>query len=298
MPLLQVLSTSPRAGKSSVAAGIAFALARRGRTVHLYRAGGSENAAADAEAFSELPFVSALAEPVADARVAPPEGVLAIVELDAGQAPVDAPAVVVARGKPTEEFGALASALGQRLAGVVLTAVPARQTEDAARALTSAGVGVLAVLPEDRALAAPNVDDIRSALAADVMYEGENFRLPVQEVLVAPVYTDGFKLHLRRFEASKAVLAPSYKTDLLLAAIEAEAACVVMTGGHRPSHYVLDRVQGQPTTLLLAQQQTPAAVAAMSDVWGGSPFRGEEKAAAMAAVLEARVNLDELLARL
>jgi BioD-like phosphotransacetylase family protein len=298
MPLLQVLSTSPRAGKSSVAAGVAFELAKRGRQVHLYRAGRSDNAAADAETFSELPFAVAPAEPLGDQRVTAPEGVLAIVELEAGQAPIEAPAILVARGKPTEEFGALTGALGGRLIGAIVTAVPARQTEDVARALANAGVRVLAVLPEDRALAAPNVEDIRQALAADVMYEGDNFRLPVQEVLVAPVYTDGFKLHLRRFEASKAVLAPSYKTDLLLAAIEADAACVVMTGGHRPSPYVLDRVQGQPTTLLLAQQQTPAAVAAMSDVWGASPFRGEEKVAAMASLLGPRIDWDDLLTRL
>jgi BioD-like phosphotransacetylase family protein len=86
------------------------------------------------------------------------------------------------------------------------------------------------------------------------------------------------------------VLTPSYKTDLILAAIEAETECVVITGGHQPSHYVIDRAQHEPVTLLLAQHQTPAAVAALGEVWTSSAFSGQAKVEAALTLLDARLD--------
>jgi hypothetical protein len=90
-----------------------------------------------------------------------------------------------------------------------------------------------------------------------VLHEGENYSASIENVLVAPVFTDGAKTHFQRFEGSIGVLAPSYKTDLLLAAVEGGATCVVVTGGHQPSHYLIDRVRDEACTVLLAPQQTP-----------------------------------------
>lgn len=298
MPILQVVSSKPRAGKTMVATGLAQGFAAAGQRVRLLRAGSSAAARADAETFAEYTFASAPAGPVSLDDLPAAAADLSIVELDAGEQPLDARAIVVVRGKPAAQDEALARALGERLLGSIATLVAPGQVDDAARDLTNAGMRPLAVLPEDRRLAAPSVEDIRHALAADVLYEGENFLEAVEDVLVAPVYTDGARLHFERFSGTNAVLTPSYKTDLLLAAIEARASCLVITGGHRPSHYVLDRVQGEPTTILLAQHQTPAAVAALSDVWTASAFKGERKAEAIFSLLDSRLDWQGLLKKL
>ena len=298
MPLLQVISTAPRAGKTTVAAGLAQGLAREGRHVDLLRVGASEAAADDARTFASYLFASAPAEPVPrEPLKAAPDRVV-VVEIDAGDEPLDAPAVVVVRGGPSAEDAGLGKRLGGRLIGSIATVVPFTAIEDVARALTNADLRPLAVLPEDACLAAPSVEDIRHALAADVLHEGENFQVAIENLLVAPVYTDGAKVHFRRYRGTAAVLAPSYKTDLLLAAIEAEASCVIVTGGHQPSHYVMDRVEREPVTLLLAQHQTPAAVSALSDVWTASAFAGEAKAEAVFALLESRIDWAALIKKL
>ncbi|HEY7270180.1 MAG TPA: DRTGG domain-containing protein [Dehalococcoidia bacterium] len=297
MPILQVISSSSRAGKSAVLAGLAQGLAGDGARVQVFRAGASEGARADAEAFLEAGLTSP-GQPVEPSSIAPPAGTLALVELDAGEKPLDGLAVIVVRGEPTDADAALAKALGAHLIGSVATDVPLSNVDAAAAKLTDAGLRPLAILPEDRTLASPSVEDIRRALAADVLYEGENFHAAIENVLVAPVYTDGAKMHFWRYEGTRAVLMPSYKTDLALAAIEADAACVIVTGGHQPSHYVIDRVQHSPTTLLLAQQQTPAAVAALSDVWGTSGFSGEAKAAAAYELLRDRIDWPALQRKL
>jgi hypothetical protein len=278
--------------------GLARGLAGEGGRIQLLRTASGESAAADASTFATCTFASAPAAPVqrADAKAA--DAHLAVVEVDSADEPLDAPAVVVVRGAPAAEDAALAKKLGQRLVGAIATLVPSGEVEAVARSLTNSDMRPLAVVTEDRRLAAPSVEDIRHALAADVLYEGENLREPVEDVLVAPVYTDGAKLHFQRFGASRAVMTPSYKTDLILAAIEAEASAVIITGGHHPSHYVIDRAQGQPVTLLLAQHQTPAAVSALSDVWTSSAFAGESKAGAIASLLSERIDWANLLKKL
>jgi BioD-like phosphotransacetylase family protein len=298
MPVLQVLSTGNRSGKTTVAAGLARGFAQRGHAVRLARLGSGENAVEDATTFATFLFAASTGTPVVPGAISSAKGEVAVVELEAGSRPLDAPAVIVVHRDSNTEDEALARSLGANLAGTIATAVPPAETDAVAGRITDGGMRVLAIIPEDPVLAAPSVASIREALAADVLYAGENMAEPIANVLVAPVYTDGAKVHFRRFDGTRAVLTPSYKTDLLLAAIESAADCVIVTGGHQPSLYVIDRVQGMPTTLLLAQQQTPAAVTAMSDVWGSSAFAGEAKSDAIAALLDSRIEWDALFKKL
>ena len=60
----------------------------------------------------------------------------------------------------------------------------------------------------------------------------------------------------------------------------------MITGGHDPSPYVLDRAQGEATTILLSDKDTPATVASLAGVWASSRFRGDRKAEAAFAYLE------------
>jgi BioD-like phosphotransacetylase family protein len=290
MPILQVVSSKPRAGKSTVAASVGAALARAGNSVQLLRSGSAEGADRDAAAFSELLFAAAPSQATPRDRLPSSSAAYTIIELEAADEPLEAPAVMVVRGSPAAEDEALGKKLGQALIGTIATVVSPGNVDGVATDLTNMGLRPLAVMTEDPRLASPSVEDIRHALAADVLFEGENYRLPIENVVVAPVYTDGAKLHFRRFPGARAVLTPSYKTDLILAAIEAEAACVIITGGHQPSAYVIDRAHHEPVTLLLAQHQTPAAVAALSDVWTASAFSGQAKVDAALSQLDGRMD--------
>jgi BioD-like phosphotransacetylase family protein len=296
MPRLQVLSAQPLAGKTTVAIALAEGLAASGTKVRLVRAGSGDAADADAESFTGVMSVST---PGSAAATVPPASAdeTQVVELDAGAAPDNAPAVVVVRGLPTDADKALASSLGDNLVGTIATGVVPDAVEDVARELTNGGFRPIALIPEDRALAAPSVGEIRDALQARVLYDGDNETETVEDILVAPVYADPARPHLRRF-ASKAVLAPFNKTDLHLAIIDTNAACLVITGGHDPSPYVLDRAQHDATTILLAPHQTPETIAALSEVWLTSRFRGERKATAVRNALAGRVDFAGLAKKL
>jgi hypothetical protein len=295
MAILQLLSSRPLAGKTTGAVAIAQGLAGAGRRIRLVRAGSGEAAQADAVTFATYSFATSSGQPVAADKVpSAARGETLIVELDAGAAPLaKAHAIIAVRGAPAEADVALAESLGERLIGTLATSVSPGAIEDVARALTDGGLRPLALLAEDRVLAAPCVAEIRGALGASVLFEGENELETVEDVLIGPVYADPARPHFRRFEA-KAVLAPFNKTDLHLAAIETQAACLVITGGHAPSPYLLDRAQHGTTTVLLAAAETPETLASLSDIWLTSRFRGERKAAAAFAALQGRVDFAAL----
>lgn len=297
MATLQIISSRSLAGKTTIAVALGQGLARAGSRVQLVRLGSSEAAAEDSISFANYLFASSPDQPLSQAPSLAP-GDLLILESDAGSSPqAGAAALLVVRGRPMDDDRALGSSVGERLIGTIATDVPPATVEAVARALTDAGLRPLAIIPEDRTLAAPSVDEIRGALGARLLYDGENGNESVEDVLIAPVYADPARPHFRRF-ASKAVLAPYNKTDLHIAAIETEAACLVITGGHDPSPYVVDRAQHGITTVLLAQEETPETLSSLSDVWLTSRFRGERKAAAALSHLEGRIDFAALTRRL
>jgi hypothetical protein len=294
---LQVVSTQPFAGKTTAVMAIAQGLAQAGSRVRLVRAGSGAGADADAATFAtfaEVLFASTPRLAVELTQVPPAAaGETMIVELDAGATPMTAPAIIAVRGTPSDADKALAKELGERLIGTIAIAVAPNAIEAVARELTNGDLRPLALIPEDRLLAAPSVGELRDALGARVLFAGENENETIEDVLIGPVYADPARPHFRRF-ASKAILAPFNKTDLHIAAIETEAACLVITGGRDPSPYVLDRAQHGNTTVLLAPLETPQTVASLSEVWFTSRFRGERKAAIVAAHLQGRLDFAAL----
>jgi BioD-like phosphotransacetylase family protein len=298
MPSLQVVSSRPSAGKSAIAAGLALAFARRGARVRLLRAGSGQAANEDAASFAGLPFAGSRGAPVAPDRISPPADETVFVESDMEQAvSAGLPSLIVVRDALYAEDANLAAILREQLVGTIATRIGGDDVERVARDLTNSGMRPLAILPEDRVLAAPSVGEIRDTLGAQLLYDGENGRAVVEDILIGPVYADPAQPHFGRF-ASKAILTPFNKTDLLLAAIESQAACLVITGGLLPSPYVADRAQGEETTVMLAPEETPETVTSLADVWFTSRFRGERKAEAACALLEARLDFESLMRKL
>jgi hypothetical protein len=295
MPVFQVIASRPLAGTTAIAAGLAQGLAAGGARVRLVRLGSGAAADFDAATFATYIFASATGRP--EPTVSAAAGETIVVEADAGAPLTDAAGVLVVRGAMADGDVSLGQSLGERLIGSIGTNVSPANVEAVARDLTNAGLRPLAIIPEDRVLAAPCVMEIRETLGASVLYEGENDLEVVEDVLIAPVYADPARPHFRRF-ASKAVLAPFNKTDLHLVAIETQAACLVITGGGQPSPYVVDRAQGEATTVLLSREETPATLASLSDVWLTSRFRGGRKAAAVYEHLNGRIDFANLTRRI
>lgn len=297
MPVLHVVSATSGAGKTAIAVGLASGFAAAGLPVQLFRAGSGTQAALDAATFGTIEDVQTTGEPIGAQAITPPAGTIAVIEMDAGQAPATGVAVLVVRARPGDADKEFARVLGERLLGTIAMLVHPAAIEATARDLTNGGFRPLALIPEDAALAAPGVAEIRDALGAEVLNESGDDD-SIEDVVIAPIYTDPARPHFGRFGRT-AIFTPSYKTDLQLTAIESGTVCLVITGGRRPSPYVIDRVQHQPTNILLAPQVTTvAAIDALGGTWTHSRFRGVEKAKRIRSLLASRLDFAALARRL
>jgi len=261
MPLILVAGAGAGSGATTVAVGLAHRFASAGRTVRLERLGGDPRAVADAAVFGGLDFVEASGSPVGAASVAEAPGFVTILEAATG-----------------EEALALAQRLGARLvvvgrAGTLTVPPGATGIENHA----PDGIGALR-LSEDRLLAAPTVGRLIEASGATVLSRSAEGEAAICEHLViGAISHDSADTYFQRFPR-RAVITRAEKVDIALAAMLTDSECLILTGGHEPSPYVLDRAAStRRTTLLLAPGGTVETMRDVEGTFGTAPFSGEAK---------------------
>lgn len=281
MSILVVASAEPGAGRSLVAAALAYRLGREGRAVTLARLAGDSGADADAATFSRLDGIVAPLAPVEQAQVASLSGDV-ILEAPAGSVDglvraLDARALVVGGPASAMDVGAPPD----RVAGHVLTNVPVHAVSTVAQR-----AAVLAVLPEDRVLAAPSIADIADALRAEWLIQ-QGASGGVERVMIGTVASDAASPYFGNRERT-CVVTRFDKTDIQLAALLTDVECMVITGGGRPSPYLLDRVRGtrDDVAVLLAPENTVETMRVIEGLYGRSRFDGRVKLERAVALLD------------
>jgi len=274
MPTLLVTAPTPLSGKTTVAVACARALAKSGTNVSLERAGEDANAAADRRVLSSLGFGSGDAKIM---EVPAGDPTAALMEHEGARV------LIVATPKTTGEASALAASVGQALAGVVLNR--ARTTGGEAGA-DYEGVAPLAVIPEDRQLAAPSLAAVAEALKAEAANVAEDSARSLGRLVIASIAADPGQSYFDRTRA-ESVIVRSDKPDLQLAAINAGAQCLIVTGDLPVLSYVRDRVAEDETPFLRTDLDTKAAVEAVEGLYGTTAFSADA---------ERLSRLDELFA--
>lgn len=265
MAVIVVGSVEAEAGATTIAAGLAHRLAYAGHTVRVERLAGDERAAADAALFATLEFASSSGAPLAvpsDATGVAADGVTVL------EAPAGADAAAIAR----QARGTL---LLVSAAGAAATATPADGATMIANHATAAAAMTVA---EDRLLAAPTVGRLIEASGARVLARSvEGDTSLCEHIVIGPIFEDSDEPHFGRFDR-KAIVTRSEKVDIALAALQSQPRCLILTGGHDPSPYLLDRVASdRSTTLLLSPHDTVATVHAIEGTFGSTSFSGAEK---------------------
>lgn len=272
MPVILIASAEPRVGRSTIAAAIAARLARDGARVSLARLGVDDASRADAAAFARIATVPSPDAPVAPADIASSADTI-VAEAPAGDV---RPLLSQLTGARVVVVGGVSSPTltvpGDALAGSVVTRASASDIR-----VVAGRAGVLAVLPEDRQLAAPSVADIVAALQARSLVDADGPGA-IGRVMIGTVASDAASPYFDDHE-STCVVTRFDKTDIQLAALNTDLRCLVLTGGGDPSPYLLDRVAGgrDPVTVLLAEGSTVDAMRTIEGLYGRSPFAGQAK---------------------
>jgi BioD-like phosphotransacetylase family protein len=167
------------------------------------------------------------------------------------------------------------------LVGTIITGVAAADL-----AAVRQRAGVLAVLTEDRTLAAPSVGDIAAALKARWLVENDAHG-SIERVMIGTVSSDAASPYFEARER-KCVVTRFDKTDIQLAALQTDMEVLVLTGGGQPSPYLLDRVAGtrDDVSVLLAEEGTVDVMRSIEGLYGGSRFEGQGKLERAVALLD------------
>lgn len=268
MATIALIAPRPFSGKTTIAAALA-----RMAPATLTRTGSDANAPADSRLFSAMSSA----------------GANTIIELVAGEASVEAGATVVVVAPAdmgADEVAAFSTSAGP-IAGVVANRVPVKRAEKLRASYESAGLKLLASVPEDRVLAAPTLDDVIAALEAEASHLSNGAgRAIIDNPVVASIASDPGEGYFTREDPS-AVIVRSDKPDLQLSAINAGAPALIITGGLEILSYVLDRAESDEIPILRTALDTVKAVEAIEGLFGEKPFAGGDKKLR---------RLDELLA--
>ncbi|GAA0547159.1 phosphotransacetylase family protein [Halorubrum ejinorense] len=227
-------------------------------------------------------------------------GVVDLTDVDVAEL-LDARVVLVAEyGSPNDldEVLAAADAFGDRLAGVVFNKV----TDDAFESLDqdgipfleSRGISVFGAVPHEKELAGVTVGELADELGAELLTDAPTDAF-VERFLVGAMGGDEALRYFRRARDA-AVITGGDRADVQTAALEASGvACLVLTGGHRPSGAVLGKAADAGKPVLAVNTDTVTAIDRAEEVVRGGRTRDVRTVDRMAELLGDHVDVDALL---
>ena len=325
MAIFLVASDRPAAGKTSIAAGMATALARSGvqaavckplspagsadpDTVY-FAAGfrgavgatsGEDDAGLDSAA-TAVHSLTAGAEPILVEVANPASGSGLTSPLLSGLASRLSARVVAIFGYRSDlsavSITSDVASLGEILAGVIINQVPRYRTGHAAGMLAetaAAGMPALAQLPEDRAMLSVTMAQLAQQLDGHWELEPSDAETWVDRFLIGGNIMDSGEGYFGRFP-HQAVITRAERPDIQMASLMQGTRCLVLTGGGRPTEYIRVEAAKRDVPVLLVDGSTTATADAIGGILGAVVPHNLHKAEVMADLLAEQIDMPTLL---
>ena len=152
---------------------------------------------------------------------------------------------------------------GGTMLGVVLNFVPRQQLERmrgvVSPVLERCDMEVLGVVPDQRELTLPTVQDIVEVMDAEVLAGKDSLETLVDNYLVGAMSPESALSWLRR-SVGRAFITGGDRTDLILTALETKPSAIVLTGNIYPSAQVLSTAEVKGIPILLVPYDTYTTV--------------------------------------
>ena len=280
MTVIVVAGEKTGSGASTVAVGISLVAAQRGLDVSIRRLGSDDSATQDAFGFAQVlssQIDSGEGLPLEMSALPALGNQVNVVEVDASQISASAESV------PTSKIVWVNEGVTNEAAFWNLTN----------RSKSSGDRSII----EDRVLAAPTVAELIEAANASLLSSPRTGNSALCEhVLIGAISHDSADDYFARYN-SKAIISRAEKVDLGLAALLSNAECLLLTGGHEPSPYLLDRASASTTTVALSPNSTTVTAKDIEGIYGISSFNHLEKADRILELLSGNIpdsDWDEL----
>jgi len=169
--------------------------------------------------------------------------------------------------------------LGDEMVGVVLNRVP-KDSLDFVYDLVNPflerdGIPVFGVLPEVQSIAALTVDDLVSALDAEILTRNYDPEALVENLTVGAMTAEAALSRFRRYP-HKAVITGGDRSDIQLAALETSTTCLVLTGNLQPSPLIIKQAENYGVSVLLVRTNTMETVEKIESIYGKTRLGHEE----------------------
>ena len=289
MATLNIVSTRPGAGKTSLAGALARREAARGRKVAYYKP-----LSADPESDTDIAFMAAMLEGlgspqdgvpppftqpielhqlptrISQARAGQVAEAVSVMEANFDTVLVEWAAPAVPEGYPTALIHPqmagqdMQSAidlvagewdrLGGQAGGVIINNVLRHRGRDVADELVAPlkrrGIPTLGALPEDREMLAFTLGQVAEFLEGEWVREPEDPELWVDRFLIGGNIMDSGPNYFGRYP-NQAVITRAARPDIQMASLMCDTRFLVLTGGEEPTEYIKVEARKRDAALLL-----------------------------------------------
>ena len=277
---LNVVSLAPGDGKSTIIAALARHFQSLGKTV-------------DCSAPDPIKSLLGLSDP------APNPDILIT---DDSHSDTSVLVATFSRDLDPDALKSAANALGEGFLGVIINRVPtygARLAEnDLKPSLEAAGLAVLGLVPESRALYGITVDDLIKRLDARYALELESGDALVEHVMVGANVLDaedfpaGPEYYSQR--SNKAVIGRGDRPDFHWSAIDTPTRCVILTGNFEPIPYLLAKAEERQVPVAVVDRDTLDVMDALEEIFNGPTLDSHAKLTAFTSLLETSIDTSPL----
>jgi BioD-like phosphotransacetylase family protein len=184
------------------------------------------------------------------------------------------------------------------ISGVVLNRVSEeklRKVKEAVKPLLEReGLRVLGIIPEDKTLSSLTVREIREALGGELIAGKKGLENLVETFLIGAMTPESAIKYFRRVR-NELIITGGDRTDIVLAALEAGASAVILTGNLYPSVKVLPRADELGIPLIVVPQDTYTTLQMVQKIVGRLKPRDMVRIAAAKRLVQENVDWNRIL---
>jgi len=166
---------------------------------------------------------------------------------------------------------------GHHLLGVVINKVPRSRLQAVRNEISAqlAGIKILGILPEDRALLTLTVSELAERIHGEILQGAGKAAELVENIMLGAMYV-GSGLDYFGRQANKAVVLRSDRPDMQLAALETSTRCLVLAGKTAPMSAVLHRAEEQNIPVITVKDDVATVVASIELALTQTRFSAEK----------------------
>lgn len=186
---------------------------------------------------------------------------------------------------------------GERLKGVILNMVKDEEMEMAkqeAEFLKKNGVSVFGIIPFTNILQSTSIRTLIDELGAEILCGKESIDKLVQSVLIGAMDAEHAITFFQR-KKNLAVITGGDRADIQLAALEAKAVCLILTGGFSPPDIILGLAQERNIPILLVKEDTLTTAQKAEWIIGHSRTHEKEKLSFLKELIKENIRIEELV---